>query len=170
MPIDGCRHSFNALSGVVLPRHMARLRYALDRAMPASEFIRPRAGVKSIAKSMGITGDFRGCYVFLRRGRPFYVGISKKVIERIRQHLRGRSHFEATLAYRIAERGAVKRRSRAQNMRSSAFMRRFALEQRRLATAYVAFVRVQNPLELYLLEVYAAMELRTGRWNSFDTH
>jgi hypothetical protein len=49
--------------------------------------------------------------VFLAGRRPFYVGISNKVIERIRQHLRGRSHFEATLAYRIAER--VSRRTNA---------------------------------------------------------
>ncbi len=102
--------------------------------------------------------------------RPFYVGISKKVIERIRQHLRGRSHFEATLAYRIAERSSRTRRSRAQNMKSGSFMRSFARARKRLASANVAFVEVRDPLELYLLEVYAAMKLRTGRWNSFETH
>ena len=32
--------------------------------------------------------DFRGCYAFVDGTRPFYVGISKKVIERVRQHLR----------------------------------------------------------------------------------
>ncbi len=170
MGIDGCNHSFNALSRTVLPKHMMRLRHALDRPVPASQFIRPGAGVKGIAKSLGMPSDFRGCYVFLETGRPFYVGISKKVIERIRQHLRGRSHFEATLAYRMAKRDALGKRTRAENMDSPTFMRRFALKRQRLAQADVAFVEVQNPLELYLLEVYAAMELRTDRWNTFDTH
>ena len=92
------------------------------------------------------------------------------MIERIRQHLRGRSHFEATLAYRIAERGTRVKRSRADNMKSRKFMRRFERARQRLANASVAFVEVRNPLDLYLFEVYAALKLRTGRWNSFDTH
>ena len=108
--------------------------------------------------------------MFLAGDRPFYVGISKKVIERIRQHLRGRSHFEATLAYRITERKVRTKRTRAENMKSRTFMRCFARERERLASANVAFVEVSNPLELYVFEVYAATELQTGEWNSFDTH
>jgi hypothetical protein len=107
---------------------------------------------------------------FLTGRRPFYVGISKKVIERIRQHLRGRSHYEATLAYRIAERRSQTKRRRAENMGLRSFRRSFAKERRRLAGARVAFIEVPEPLELYLFEVYAAMKLGTGRWNSFDTH
>ena len=57
-----------------------------------------------------------------------------------------------------------------ENMKSRSFRRAFASERARLAKAKVAFVEVPGPLELYLLEVYAAMKLGTGRWNSFDTH
>jgi hypothetical protein len=170
MKIDRCTHDFDSLARVVVPKHMNRLRQALKCPVAAAGFVQPRTGVKTVARALGRAGDFRGCYVFLAHGLPFYVGISKKVIERIRQHLRGRSHFEATLAYRIAQRSAAEKRSRAENMDSPAFLRRFAAAQRRLAEADVAFVEVQNPLELYLLEVYAAMALQTGRWNSFDTH
>jgi hypothetical protein len=170
MRVDRCKYDFGTLSRVVLLEHMSRLRKALTSARPASQFIRPGAGVRTIARELGRRRDFRGCYVFLARRRPFYVGISKKVIERIRQHLRGRSHFEATLAYRIADCGSRTKRSRSSNMKSESFRRSFARERNRLARATVAFVEVRNPLELYLLEVYAAMMLRTGRWSSFDTH
>ena len=169
MIIDACRHSFSTLSTRVLPKQMAELEAALGTALPASEFIRPGMGIKRIAESLGRAEDFRGCYVFADGTRPFYVGISKKVIERVRQHLRGRTHFEATLAYRMAERGTAKR-TRAVNMSDPAFSERFERQKKRLARSQVAFVEVSNPLELYLFEVYAAMALGTGRWNSFETH
>lgn len=170
MAIDGCKHRFDTLARTILPGHMLRLRRALLATIPAQQFLQPRVGVKKLAAQLGKQGDCRGCYVFLSGRRPFYVGISKKVIERIRQHLRGRSHFEATLAYRIAQRGTRHKQTRAANMRSKSFMRRFEQARKQLANAEVAFVEVENPLELYLLEVYAAMKLGTGRWNSFDTH
>ena len=169
MIIDACQHSFSTLSTRVLPKHMADLEAALGTALPASEFIRPGMGIKRIAGSLGRAADFRGCYVFVDGTRPFYVGISKKVIERVRQHLRGRTHFEATLAYRMAERGTAKR-TRAVNMSDPAFSERFERQKKSLARSQVAFVEVSNPLELYLFEVYAAMALGTGRWNSFETH
>ena len=121
MIIDACRHSFSTLSTRVLPKQMAELEAALGTALPASEFIRPGMGIKRIAESLGRAEDFRGCYVFVDGTRPFYVGISKKVIERVRQHLRGRTHFEATLAYRMAERGTAKR-TRAVNMSDPRFL------------------------------------------------
>jgi len=142
MAIDGCKHSFGTLSRVVLPKHMVRLQSALKSALPASQFIQPGTGIKRIATALGKPGDFRGCYVFLAGRCPFYVGISKKVIERIRQHLRGRSHFEATLAYRMAERRTSIKRSRAENMESRAFMRCFERERRCLARANVAFIEI----------------------------
>ena len=169
MIIDACRYNFSALSTRVLPKHMANLEAALGTALPASEFIRPGMGIKGIAGSLGRSADFRGCYVFVDGTRPFYVGISKKVIERVRQHLRGRTHFEATLAYRMAERGTAKR-TRDVNMSDPAFSERFERQKKHLARSQVAFVEVSNPLELYLFEVYAAMALGTGLWNSFETH
>lgn len=47
--------------------------------------------------------DFKGLYVFLHNNKPFYVGISKAVIERIRQHVKGSSLASSTLAYKIGK-------------------------------------------------------------------
>jgi hypothetical protein len=34
----------------------------------------------------------------------------------------------------------------------------------------VAFIEIANEVELHLFEVYAAIELDTGEWNTFRTH
>ena len=34
----------------------------------------------------------------------------------------------------------------------------------------VAVIEIENPAELYLFEVYAAMELRSAMHNTFRTH
>ena len=74
----------------------------------------------------------------------------EKVIERVRQHLRGRTHFEATLAYRMAERGTAKR-TRAVNMSDPAFSERFERQKKRIARSQVAFVEVSNPTRIVLV-------------------
>jgi hypothetical protein len=51
-----------------------------------------------------------------------------------------------------------------------AYAAAFRRAKARLARGKVAFVEIENPLELYLFEVYAAMKLDTSRWNTFATH
>ena len=34
----------------------------------------------------------------------------------------------------------------------------------------VAFIEIENPLELYVFEAFAAMTLGTHEWNTFRTH
>ncbi len=34
----------------------------------------------------------------------------------------------------------------------------------------VAYVQIENSLELYVFEAYAAMTLNTHKWNTFRTH
>lgn len=34
----------------------------------------------------------------------------------------------------------------------------------------VAFIEIENPVELYLFEAYAALSLHTWEWNTFRTH
>ena len=39
-----------------------------------------------------------------------------------------------------------------------------------LAILLGAYVDIENPLELYVFEAYAAMALGTFEWNTFRTH
>jgi hypothetical protein len=59
---------------------------------------------------------------------------------------------------------------RDQAMRDDQFREVFLAIQFRLREMGVAFVQIDNDLELYLFEVYAAMKLDTAQWNTFRTH
>jgi hypothetical protein len=59
---------------------------------------------------------------------------------------------------------------RSEAMKDPKFRKAFQEAQQLLRDSSVAFVEITNPLELYLFEVYCAMELDTGEWNSFRTH
>jgi len=170
MLIDDCPHSFADLAAVVLPAHMAKLRAALKSPHAAATFSVPGSGPKTIAKAIGQASDFSGCYTLIEGSAPVYVGISRGVLARLRQHFLGKTHFDASLAYAIAKRRSPTPGQRAQAMALPAFQKAFAEAQKYLRTLSVAFVEIANPLELYVFEAYAAMELATHQWNTFRTH
>jgi hypothetical protein len=170
MPIDACNSTFEEMAVTVLPRDMAELRSALMKPHPMASFCKPGNGVKSILSQLGRREDFSGCYVLIQEGKPFYVGISRTVIQGLRQHVMGTTHFDASLAYRMATDKTGHEMKRAEAMRDTAFRTAFAEAQGLLRGCSVAFVEIENPLELYLFEAYCAMELNTCEWNTFRTH
>jgi GIY-YIG catalytic domain len=170
MLIDGCPHSFTELAQGVLPDHMSKLRAELSAPHHARLFSLPGSGPVAIARALGLRGDFSGCYVLVEKDEPIYVGISRSVLSRLRQHFTGKTHFDASLVYAIAQRRLPTIGKRAEAMASALFQKEFAAAQAYLRTLQVAFVEIQNPLELYVFEAYAAMELRTHVWNTFRTH
>ena len=170
MPIDACTSTFAEMAAVILPGDMARLREALAAPEPMSSFCKPGSGVTSILSRLRRSGDFSGCYVLLQEGKPFYVGISRTVVQRLRQHVRGSTHFDASLAYRMATNKTGHKMKRADAMQDPAFRTAFDQAKKRLRGWSVAFIGIDNPLELYLFEAYCAMELDTCEWNTFRTH
>jgi hypothetical protein len=96
--IDNCTRDFTTLAAEVLPRYMDRMRAAMATPRRLNEFCIPGVGVKTIVKRLGISDDFSGCYVLLHKAKAFYVGISRVVVSRLRQHGTGSSHFDASLA------------------------------------------------------------------------
>lgn len=170
MFIDDCRHSFKDLAESVLPDHMAKLRMSLQTPWPMSRFCVEKYGPSAIARELGVSGDFSGCYVMVEGDYPRYVGISRKVLDRLRQHVRGKTHFDASLAYSIAQRRRPTKGFRDSAMADPEFVEAFREGQAYLRSLHVGFVQIDNPLELYLFEAYAAMELGTSEWNTFRTH
>ena len=141
---------------------------AEPRAM--SEFATPGVGVRTLLGRLGIEDDFAGCYVLVDNGKPIYVGISKKVVDRLRQHVLGTTHHAASLAYRIAKKNAPHALTRKGAMAEKAFQSEFLNARNYIRGLDVAFVAVDNALVLYLFEAFAAMELDTCDWNTFETH
>lgn len=115
--------------------------------------------------------DFKGIYVFITDNTPFYVGISKKVIHRIQQHVKGNSHNTSSLAYRLGILNYKIANGVEYNGKRNEFnfvnevepMKRFLMNQK------IAFLPIENDEELYLFEVYCAMQLKTSM-NEFKTH
>jgi hypothetical protein len=174
MPIHDCAHTFADLATAVLPAHMAEMHKALANPVAMANFSRPGVGAKSILREQGLARDFSGCYSLVEGNRAIYVGISRNVFSRLRQHVFGKTHFDASLAFRIAASkhpdAAVTELSRAEAMLDDAFGATFAEAQEYLQSLKVAYIEIQNPLELYVFEPYCAIELDTHQWNSFETH
>ncbi|MBT9391785.1 GIY-YIG nuclease family protein [Hymenobacter sp. NST-14] len=171
MSIDGCGHSFADLAATILPAHMTRLKEAMQHPWPASVFSQPGQGVAKTARHLGLKSDFSGCYVLLDQGQPVYVGISRNVLVRLRQHLTRQDHFAASLAFAMAKKAhGVAVGTRGMLMSNIDFGSAFQQAQAYLRSLSVATVEIENPLELYVFEAYAAMELGTAEWNTFRTH
>lgn len=170
MPIDNCPHSFATLANTVMPQYMAKLRHAMTKPHKAAEFSKQGVGPVTIAKTVGLDADFSGCYVMLDRSRPIYVGISRSVLSRLRQHVTGKSHFDASLVYAVAQRRLPTKGHRSRVMEDAEFQAAFSAAQTYLRGLDVAFIEIQNPVELYVFEAFASMELDTCDWNSFRTH
>lgn len=122
-------------------------------------------------KSGRVKTDFKGLYVFLNGQTPFYVGISKGVISRIIQHLKGHSHHTSTLAYNIGlELHYLLKKERYGGKRKSFdFKTHVGPAKEFLRKQRLAFLPVSNNEELYLFEIYCAMHLQC-RLNKFETH
>jgi hypothetical protein len=170
MPIDSCTSTFAELAATVLPSHMATMQSALESAHALNEFCTRGVGIKTILMRLRRSRDFSGCYVLLREKQPFYVGISRSVIARLRQHSTGGTEFSATLAYRLAKEKVPHERTRREAMQDPVFRAAFDDAKILLRGCTVAFIEIPNPLELYLFEAYCAMALDTCEWNTFRTH
>lgn len=170
MPIDKCKYTFDVLASEVLPGHFERLMTSIKKAVPAKSLIGVRSASRAALKIIGHDSDFSGCYVFLDGIKPIYVGISRTVVRRLIQHLNTNTHFSASLAYRMAREDYPHEMKRDQAMKDDQFKKVFLQVQERLRDMSFAFIPIENNLELYLFEVYAAMALDTDTWNTFRTH
>jgi predicted GIY-YIG superfamily endonuclease len=115
--------------------------------------------------------DFKGLYVFLSEDKPFYVGISKNVIQRINQHIKGHNHNSASLAYSI---GLInyefREKKKHQGSREKLDFKTYVKPvQEMLIKQKIALFHIDNDDELYLFEVFCSMRLQTNL-NKFKTH
>jgi hypothetical protein len=170
MAIDDCQYTFAQLTATVLPQHMANLRHRMLHPRLVSHFAIKGVGAVTLARQYELKSDFAGCYVLIDGIRPIYVGISQTVLQRLRQHVRGTTHYDASLAYRIATKRKPHNTTRSNAMTNKDFKAAFLEAQKYLRGLNVAFIEIANPLERHLFEAFCAMELDTREWNTFETH
>jgi predicted GIY-YIG superfamily endonuclease len=172
MAIDRCEVSFAVLANEVMPALMSKLREKMKQPLPMARFGAEEAGKSTILADLGRKSDFSGCYVLIdvHKEEPIYVGISRRVVQRVLEHVKGRTHNSASLLYRMASEKAPHSNTRDAAMRSDAFKQAFEESKKYIKSLSVAFIEIGDPVELYLFELYCCMELDTSRWNTFRTH
>ena len=170
MPIDECPHRFVELAAEHLPARMRELRQGMASPVSLKTFGPGGNGPKSLQRLVGTDRDFHGCYVIMDDTTPIYVGIAGGVCKRLIQHVRRRSHYSASLAYRMASLDQPHKMRRNEAMADADFSEAFVKAQSKLSSMWVAAAKIPNPVELYLFEVYAALELDTHPLNTFKTH
>ncbi|WP_394777119.1 hypothetical protein [Flavobacterium sp.] len=114
--------------------------------------------------------DFKGLYIYIHNDIPFYVGISKGVIGRTIQHLKGHNHHSASLAYNIAKllyklevREEYTKTRKEFDFNYATRVKDLLLKQK------IAFIPISNDEEMYLFEIYCAMKYKC-ELNKFETH
>ena len=116
-----------------------------------------------------------GIYVFYKDGIPQYVGRTGRLKERLREHgSKSSSHFSASFAFLMAKEQAVKngidcKRKRGELQSCPLFKPLFDTAKVKVAAMEFRCVKVEDPIEQTLFEVYVAIKLKTP-YNKFDPH
>lgn len=122
-------------------------------------------------KNIKSDNEFKGLYVFGEQEEkvctPVYVGISRTVYRRLRQHGWGKAHNECTLAYIIAN-------DEIHNGGWKLNRKKLPIEDLNhgkeiVRNFKVAMIHIPEDYDLYLFEVLLAGFWKT-KWNSFRTH
>lgn len=118
-----------------------------------------------------------GIYWLSERGDSIYVGRSRRIRQRLQEHIRPSSdHNQASLAFLLAREktgrlDATYRTadSRASLLKEPSFLAEFKLAKNRIGEMDVRFVEETHPVRQCLLEVYVATVVK-ARYNDFDSH
>jgi predicted GIY-YIG superfamily endonuclease len=170
MSVDQYQESFEHMVEQDFPQLLSLLESAAKNPISMNQFNIEGVGPATICSRLGLDEDFAGCYVLSEKDQPVYVGISRQVIARLRQHAYGNTHFDASLAYRIAAKSSPHKLTRDKAMESLAFKESFIDAKAYIGSLNSSFVEIGNPLVRYVFEPYCALHFGTAEWNTFETH
>lgn len=115
--------------------------------------------------------EFKGLYVFAEEIggviTPVYVGISRTIFRRLKQHGWGSLHNQCTLAYLIAINKF--HNNKYKGLRTDIDNEKLEFGKNIVRNYKVAMIHVPEDFNLYFLEVTLAGYWKT-KWNSFRTH
>jgi hypothetical protein len=114
-------------------------------------------------------------YVIFEAGKPLYVGRTRNLRRRLRNHLRllpGQSAFAFRLARELTgnpKASYTTAGSRKMLMQDAGFRKAFTDSGARIAHMSVRWIEIADPIAQHLFEVYVALAYETP-YNDFDTH
>lgn len=135
------------------------------------KIIRNKKQFEELGYTPNESNEFKGLYIFGEevdsRVIPVYVGISRTIYRRLRQHAWGKRHNECTLAYLKTK---EKWLSEGKNIDRATITNEDMLPAKSIIQNYkMVLCPVANDYDLYFLEVVLAGKFKT-KWNSFKTH
>ena len=115
--------------------------------------------------------EIKGIYLFFEDNIPVYVGISRGILRRLKNHFLGKSHFDASLAYLIARDKYDKEIEVYMGERSKFPFDKYvpAIQSEMIENWTISIIPTLDSYEMYFIEFYLACELKT-KWNTFETH
>jgi hypothetical protein len=119
--------------------------------------------------------DTPGIYLFTEQGIPLYVGQTRNLRRRLRQHAHPNARSnEASFAFNLAriDHGVVVKVTRQALEKDPHFARLFTGARKRVSEMEVRYIPIpDDDWELStVFEVYAAVALGTSKYNSFRPH
>jgi hypothetical protein len=130
---------------------------------------------KPVADHAGIP-EKPGVYFFSEGVNPVYVGQSRNLRQRLRQHTAPSAREnQAALAWQIAlkaarEDGHPVAGTRKDLEADESFAEHFREAKKRVRQMDSRFIEIDDPVTRTVFEVYAARALDTGEFNSWETH
>ena len=115
--------------------------------------------------------EIRGIYIFYENDVPIYVGISRGILRRLKNHFLGKTHFEASLAYLIARNSHDNEIGIYMGERSKFPFDKYLsnIQSDMRQNWKISIIPIEDSYEMYFTEFYLACEMKT-KWNSFETH
>lgn len=116
----------------------------------------------------------KAVYAFFEGDTPCYVGRTRNLHGRMTRHVVN-SHNSATFAFKEAKRSLgnrienIQARGRSGLFLDETFQAEFQIQKQRIRLMKLRFVPIEDALDQYLFELYAALELGTPL-DEFDTH
>ena len=151
------------------------LRYA-EALHPSYECLTTMQPVKIAAMPSDAPSEC--IYLFSENDRSLYVGRTRKLRQRLRQHsIPSAQHNQAVFAFRLAreETGRLAAAYTGEGRRATLavddneFAAAFRTAKERVRAMQVRYVEEKDPLRQALLEIYVAIVLKTP-YNDFNTH
>jgi hypothetical protein len=130
---------------------------------------------ETVASHAGIP-EKPGVYLFSEGVTPVYLGQTRNLRQRLRQHTSTSSReSQAALAWQIAltdakEAGHPVSGTRKELEADEEFAAQFRNAKVRVAAMSVRFIELDDPVTRTIFEVYAARALGTDEFNSWETH
>jgi|GEM_PF-1572923 len=116
--------------------------------------------------------EVKGLYIFFENGEPIYVGISRTILRRLKNHFLGKTHNTASLVYLILRDKHDREKGLFLGERAelSLFNSEREPKQEEMRSKWsISIIPMEDNYEMYLTEFYLACHLKT-KWNSFETH